>query len=71
MEKNYKQRKILSPVWRWGYSSWGLGLLPDPASKSMQPQEGDCGDAAASPQSPFTILKTFKFSDFNKEPRAP
>ena len=22
-EKNYKQRKILLLVWRWGYSSWG------------------------------------------------
>ena len=30
----------------------------------------NCGDAAAaaSPQLTFTTLKTFKFSDFNKEP---
>ena len=28
----------------------------------------NCGYAATSPQLTFTILKTFKFSDFNKEP---
>jgi len=28
----------------------------------------NCSDAAASLKLNFTILKTFKFSDFNKEP---
>ena len=68
--KHLKTRQHVSIITQIIFRELVGSLLKSLNLKVFKVVKVNCGDAAAaaSPQLTFTILKTFKFSDFNEEP---